>query len=64
VSRYLITTHPHLPGVGLSKPGSWGNLRFADDAAASEAARSDAGSGPIAIERATVRRKLSLFSKD
>jgi hypothetical protein len=64
VSRYVITTHTHLAGVGLSRPGHWGNLRFPDDAAAVAAARQDAAPSPCSFERATIRRPLAPFAKD
>lgn len=49
--RYVITTHRHLPGVGLSKAGEWGGRRYCDDAAAERAAEADAGGHPMAISR-------------
>lgn len=52
--RYIITRHSHLEGVRLSKPGHWGNLQFASDAAATAYATEDAG-GPPSIERPPVR---------
>lgn len=55
---YLITTHPHLPGVGLSRPGRWGNLRHADDASAAEAARIDANGKPYDIRRETAKGRV------
>lgn len=56
--RYIITTHAHLPGVGLSKPGHWGGMRHPDDAAAARAAEDDAKGKPFTIERETVRKAL------
>lgn len=55
---YIITTHSHLPGVGLSKPGHWGGLRHADDASAAEAARIDANGKPHDIRRETAVRRV------
>lgn len=54
---YIITIHPHLPGVGLSRPGWWGNLRHDDDAAAVEAARIDARGVPVDIRRETAGQR-------
>lgn len=56
--RYIITTHRHLDGVGLSKPGHWGGARYPDDAAAERAARADARGAAIVIDRETVKRSL------
>lgn len=56
--RYIITTHAHMDGVGLSKPGHWGGIRYPDDAAASAAAEEDAKGKPLKIERETVRKAL------
>lgn len=64
MNRFVITTHPHLAGVGLSRAGHYGNVRYADDASASEAARAEVGSAPIIIDRVTVRRRLSIVAKD
>lgn len=53
---YLITTHQHLPGVGLAKSGSWGGMRHESDAAAVAAAERDASGKPFDIRRETAKR--------
>jgi len=55
VVRFTITTHRRLPGVGLSLAGNWGNVRYADDAAAERAAKDHAGKTPHIIQRETIR---------
>lgn len=49
--RYRVTTHDHLPGARLSRPGIWGNMPFPDAAAAEQAAAADAKGNPFTIER-------------
>ena len=48
--RFIVTTHHHLPGVRLSKPGHWGNLPFDCYDAAEEHARAN---GATSVERET-----------
>ena len=55
---FHIVKHPHLPGVGLSKAGHWGNERFPDDASALAYARADAAGRPFTVERSTVTKRL------
>ena len=62
--RYIITTHSHMDGVGLSKSGHWGGFRYPDDAAASAAAETDAKGKPFKIDRQTVRKRLTIPSMD
>lgn len=50
MTLYHITSHAHLDGVRLSKPGHWGNVPYRSEAGAEEAARLDAG-GPVTIKR-------------
>lgn len=57
MGRYVITIHPQLEGVGLSKPGHWCNLRYPSEGAALIAAEADAG-GPVQIERNVSRVRL------
>jgi hypothetical protein len=56
---YVVTVHEHLPGVGLSLAGHWGNLRFPDTEAARLYAAEDAKkhNRPLVIERVVVKRK-------
>lgn len=54
---FIIITHARLEGVFLSRPGHFGNLPFADDAAAVTHARSVAGSTPMAIDRKVIGRR-------
>lgn len=56
--RYTITRHPSLAGVGLSKAGHWGGVRFATDAEAEAFAIADAGRRPYNVQRETSRAKL------
>lgn len=56
--RFVITTHARLDGVFLSSPGHFGNLPFADDAAAAAHARELAGNRAFAIERERVRTRI------
>lgn len=51
--RYTITRHRRLEGVGLSRLGDWGGLRFPDDEAAERHARDDAKGASFTIERET-----------
>lgn len=60
MSRFIITRHAHLKGVSLSRPGHWGGVRFADEAAAREAARGHCADA--VIEVATVRKRLSVVT--
>ena len=56
--RYIVTTHRHLEGVGLSRPGHWGGCRYPNDAEAETAARKDARGAAIVIDRETVKKPL------
>lgn len=55
---FIIITHARLEGVFLSRPGHFGNLPFADDAAALEHAKAIAKGAPIAVDRKIIRRRL------
>lgn len=55
---YHITTHAHLPGVGLAKDGNWGGIRFPDEASAAKAAEYDAGGKSFTIKLKTVTKRL------
>lgn len=61
--RYWITTHRHLPGVRLSKPGHWLNEPFPNDAQAEAFAAIDAARAgrPFTIERKQVNLVLKEF---
>lgn len=54
--RFAITTHEGCAGATLSLRGSWGNLPYADLAAAHAAAHAGAGDQPYTIEREHVGR--------
>ena len=58
--RYIFTTHAHLPGVRLSRPGHWTNLPHDSDADALEAARKDAKGKPFKVERESLTLKLRM----
>lgn len=53
--RYTITEHPGRPGAYLSKRSHWGNIPYADAAAARDAADDDACGADYTIERVTGR---------
>jgi hypothetical protein len=61
--KYVITTHAHMPGVGLRRCGDWGGIRFTDDASAEAFARSDAKGKPFTIERQKVSLKLGAMGR-
>lgn len=44
--RFVISSHAHLPGVRLSRLGSYGNLPHPDEATARAAAERCAGGAP------------------
>lgn len=49
--RYFITSHEHLPGVRLSRVGSWGNIQHPDEESAKLAAAINAGGHPFKVAR-------------
>jgi hypothetical protein len=56
--RFVITTHPQLPGVRLACRGGWGNLQYSTDEAAEAAVKISAGRDPYVIERVNYKHRL------
>lgn len=61
MQEYVVTTHAHLPGVGLMKRGHWGGLRYDDDATAVAAIEADAKGAPYTIKRQKFDMHLPVF---
>lgn len=55
---FIVTTHQHLRGVFLSRPGHFGNVPFQDETAALAHARELAGKVPISVQRETGGRRV------
>lgn len=62
--RYLITTHGHLEGVRLSKPGHWGNVPYRCEEEARKAAEKDARGQRIKMERRDYPALSTVFAPE